>query len=108
MTDPIKVIAPDEVKKRAADSLHPVFSPLPSRTFSESDDVSDFLDLKKSMKRTGWLAKYAPLNGNTNYWKWRQPGGSGLRIYYFQDSELSVTETHSDVTHFTLVRGIWG
>ena len=65
MVSPINVIVPDEVKKLAADSLLPVFSPLHSRTVSESDNVSDFLDLKKSLKRAGLLAKYAPLDGST-------------------------------------------
>ena len=39
MVDPIQVVVPDEVKKLAADSLHPVFSPLQSRTFSEADNI---------------------------------------------------------------------
>jgi ubiquinone/menaquinone biosynthesis C-methylase UbiE len=65
MVTPITVIVPDEVKKLVTDSMSPVFSPLHSRTVSESDNVADFLDLKKSLKRADLLARYAPLNGNT-------------------------------------------
>ena len=63
MVAPITVIVPDEVRKLLTDSMRPVFSPL--RTFAESDIISDFLDLKKSLKRADLLAKYVPLDGNT-------------------------------------------
>jgi hypothetical protein len=81
MVDPIQVVVPDEVKKLAADSLHPVFSPLQSRTFSEADNISDFLDLKKSLKRAGLLAKYAPLDRNTKLLEIGSGFGTNLAIW---------------------------
>jgi SAM-dependent methyltransferase len=81
MVDPINVIVPDEVKKLAADSLHPVFSPLQSRNFSESDNLSDFLDLKKSLKRADLLAKYASLNRSTKLLEIGSGFGTNLAIW---------------------------
>jgi SAM-dependent methyltransferase len=81
MVGPINVIVPDEVKKLAEDSLHPVFSPLQSRTFSESDNVSDFLDLKKSLKRAGLLSKYASLNERTKLLEIGSGFGTNLAIW---------------------------
>jgi SAM-dependent methyltransferase len=84
MVPPIKVIVPDEVKKLAADSLHPVFSPFQSRTFSESDNLSDFLDLKKSLKRAGLLAKYASLDGSTKLLEIGSGFGTNLAIWLLE------------------------
>jgi SAM-dependent methyltransferase len=81
MVGPINVIVPDEVKKLAEDSLHPVFSPLQSRTFSESDNVSDFLDLKKSLKRAGLLSKYASLDERTKLLEIGSGFGTNLAIW---------------------------
>jgi SAM-dependent methyltransferase len=81
MVPPINVVVPDEVKKLAEDSLHPVFSPLQSRTFSESDNVADFLDLKKSLKRAGLLARYAPLDGSTKLLEIGSGFGTNLAIW---------------------------
>jgi SAM-dependent methyltransferase len=81
MVGPINVIVPDEVKKLAADSLHPVFSPLQSRNFSESDNLSDFLDLKKSLKRADLLAKYASLNRSTKLLEIGSGFGTNLAIW---------------------------
>jgi hypothetical protein len=77
----INVIVPDEVKKLAADSVHPVFSPLQSRTFSESDNLSDFLDLKKSLKRADLLAKYASLDGRTKLLEIGSGFGTNMAIW---------------------------
>lgn len=84
MVPPIKVIVPDEVKKLAADSLLPVFSPLQSRTFSEDDNLSDFLDLKKSMKRAGLLAKYATLDGSAKLLEIGSGFGTNLAIWLLE------------------------
>jgi SAM-dependent methyltransferase len=81
MMGPINVIVPDEVKKLAEDSLLPVFSPLQSRNFSESDNVSDFLDLKKSLKRADLLAKYAPFDGSTKLLEIGSGFGTNLAIW---------------------------
>jgi SAM-dependent methyltransferase len=75
------VIVPDEVRKLATDSLTPVFSPLQSQTFSDSDNVSDFLDLKKSLKRASLLARYASLNGNTKLLEIGSGFGTNLAIW---------------------------
>ena len=77
----VSIVVPDEVKKLAADSLHPVFSPLQSRTFSEKDNLSDFLDLKKSLKRADLLAKYASLDGNTKLLEIGSGFGTNLAIW---------------------------
>jgi SAM-dependent methyltransferase len=81
MVDPIEVVVPDEVKKLAAESLLPVFSPLQSRNFSESDNVADFLDLKKSLKRAGLLARFAPLDANTKLLEIGSGFGTNLAIW---------------------------
>jgi SAM-dependent methyltransferase len=75
------IIIPEEVKKLAADSLHPVFSPLQSRIFSESDNLSDFLDLKKSLKRADLLAKYVSLDGKTKLLEIGSGFGTNLAIW---------------------------
>jgi SAM-dependent methyltransferase len=78
---PIKVIVPDEVKKLAEDSLLPVFSPIHSRAVSDSDRVTDFLDLKKSLKRAGILAKYASLDSSTKLLEIGSGFGTNLAIW---------------------------
>ena len=78
---PVNLIVPDEVKKLAEDSLHPVFSPLQSRTFSENDNLADFLDLKKSLKRADLLAKYVPLDRSTKLLEIGSGFGTNLAIW---------------------------
>jgi SAM-dependent methyltransferase len=81
MVPPITVIVPDEVKKLAEDSLNPVFSPLLSGTVSDSDNVSDFLDLKKSLKRAALLSKYSSLNAGTKLLEIGSGFGTNLAIW---------------------------
>jgi SAM-dependent methyltransferase len=78
---PANLIVPDEVKKLAEDSLHPFFSPLQARTFSESDNLADFLDLKKSLKRADLLAKYVPLDRSTKLLEIGSGFGTNLAIW---------------------------
>ena len=104
MVGPIKVIVPDEVRKLAADSLLPVFSPLQSQTISESDNVSDFLDLKKSLKRADLLAKYAPLDGKLSCSK----SVPALEPTWLSGCEnLASTDTESNRPAQDSMRGSW-
>jgi ubiquinone/menaquinone biosynthesis C-methylase UbiE len=62
---PIELIVPEEVRRLAADSLLPTFSSIQSQAAISGDNVADFLDLKKSLKRAELLAKYVPLDKGT-------------------------------------------
>jgi ubiquinone/menaquinone biosynthesis C-methylase UbiE len=62
---PIELIVPEEVRRLAADSLLPTFSSIQSQAAISGDNVADFLDLKKSLKRAELLAKYVPLDKST-------------------------------------------
>ena len=62
---PIELIVPEEVSRLAADSLLPTFSSIQSQAAISGDNVADFLDLKKSLKRAELLAKYVPLDKST-------------------------------------------
>jgi SAM-dependent methyltransferase len=81
MVPPINVIVPDEVRKLAAESLLPVFSPLQSQTISAGDNVSDLLDLRRALKRADLLAKFVPLNGNTKLLEIGSGFGTNLAIW---------------------------
>jgi SAM-dependent methyltransferase len=81
MVPPIKVIVPDEVRKLAAESLLPVFSPLQSKTISADDNVSDLLDLPRALRRADLLARFVPLNGNTKLLEIGSGFGTNLAIW---------------------------